>query len=78
MNDGTVKVVDDPRDLIDDVFSTPQRLNPGNITHRPQHRDAGWCRGLTAARAAPQNCDTAVFTESAGGVHDHRERERLP
>ena len=32
LNDGTVKLVWDPRDLIDDVFSDPQRLNPGNIT----------------------------------------------
>ena len=31
MNDGTIKLVDDPRDLVDDVFSDPQRLNPGNI-----------------------------------------------
>ena len=31
LNDGTVKLVDSPRDLIDDVFADPQRLNPGNI-----------------------------------------------
>jgi Ca2+-binding RTX toxin-like protein len=31
LNDGTVKAVWDPRDLIADVFSDPQRLNPGNI-----------------------------------------------
>jgi Animal haem peroxidase/Bacterial Ig domain/RTX calcium-binding nonapeptide repeat (4 copies)/PASTA domain len=31
LNDGTVKRVWDPRDLIADVFSDPQRLNPGNI-----------------------------------------------
>ena len=28
LNNGTVKVVDDPRDLVDDVFPTPQRLTP--------------------------------------------------
>ena len=32
LNDGTVKVVDDPRLLVDDVFADPQRLNPGNIS----------------------------------------------
>ena len=32
MNDGTIKLVDSARDLIDDVFADPQRLNPGNIT----------------------------------------------
>jgi hypothetical protein len=31
LNDGTVKRVWDPRDLIDDVFADPQRLNPGQI-----------------------------------------------
>jgi beta-lactam-binding protein with PASTA domain len=61
LNDGTVKLVDDPRDLIDDVFADPQRLNPGSITivrsivtpvvPRP---DCG--------AAVPLNCDTAIFT----------------
>ena len=32
LNDGTVKIVDDPRLLVDDVFADPQRLNPGSIT----------------------------------------------
>ena len=32
LNDGTVKLVDSLRDLIDDIFADPQRLNPGNIT----------------------------------------------
>jgi len=31
LNDGTVKRTWDPRDLIDDVFADPQRLNPGKI-----------------------------------------------
>jgi hypothetical protein len=31
LKDGTVKTVWDPRDLIADVFSDPQQLNPGNI-----------------------------------------------
>ena len=32
LNDGTVKLVDDPRLLVDDVFADPQRLNPGHIS----------------------------------------------
>src|SRR5262249_33872791 len=32
LNDGTIKLVDDPRLLVDDVFADPQRLNPGNIS----------------------------------------------
>src|SRR5262249_12604352 len=28
LNNGTIKLVDDPRDLVDDVFADPQRLNP--------------------------------------------------
>jgi Ca2+-binding RTX toxin-like protein len=31
LNDGTIKTVWDPRELSDDVFADPQRLNPGNI-----------------------------------------------
>jgi beta-lactam-binding protein with PASTA domain len=61
MNDGTIKLVDDPRDLVDDVFADPQRLNPGNIsiirsivTPNPQPPpDCGAVK--------PLNCDTAVF-----------------
>ena len=60
LNDGTVKLVDDPRDLIDDVFSDPQRLNPGSIsivrsivTPVVPRPDCG--------AAHPLNCDTAVF-----------------
>ena len=60
LNDGTVKVVDDPRLLVDDVFADPQRLNPGNITIVREiitpptpPPDCG--------AATPLNCDTAVF-----------------
>src|SRR5262245_37218659 len=60
LNDGSKKLVDDPRDLIDDVFSDPQRLNPGNIrivrtivTPSAVAPDCG--------NANPRNCDTAVF-----------------
>jgi beta-lactam-binding protein with PASTA domain len=31
LNDGTVKLVNSPRELIDDIFADPQRLNPANI-----------------------------------------------
>jgi beta-lactam-binding protein with PASTA domain/Ca2+-binding RTX toxin-like protein len=61
LNDGTVKVVDDPRLLVDDVFSDPQRLNPGNITIVREiitpptpPPDCGVVH--------PLNCDTAVFS----------------
>jgi hypothetical protein len=60
MNDGSVKLVDRMADLVDDVFSDPQRLNPGNIVIRrtiitpaPVPADCG--------AATPLNCDTAVF-----------------
>ena len=62
LNDGTVKVVDDPRLLIDDVFADPQRLNPGNISIvreiiTPADTPPPDCGSL-----APKNCDTAVFS----------------
>src|SRR5207237_5957143 len=60
LNDGTIKLVDDPRLLADDVFADPQRLNPGNIsiirtivTPPPIPPDCG--------AVLPLNCDTAVF-----------------
>jgi len=60
LNDGTVKLVDGPRLLVDDVFSDPQRLNPGNIsiirsivTPVTPPADCG--------SPAPLNCDTAVY-----------------
>src|SRR5262249_21518906 len=60
-NDGTVRFVDNAQDLVDDVFSDPQRLNPGNIsiirtlvTPPPVPPDCG--------AAVPLNCDTAVFS----------------
>jgi len=61
LNDGTVKLVDSPIDLVDDVFAAPQRLNPGNITIvrtlvTPANVPAPDC-----GAAAPKNCDTAMF-----------------
>src|SRR5207249_4566915 len=60
LNDGTAKLVDGPRLLVDDVFSDPQRLNPGNIsivrsivTPVTPPADCG--------SPAPLNCDTAVY-----------------
>ncbi|HYS27287.1 MAG TPA: peroxidase family protein [Vicinamibacterales bacterium] len=59
-NDGTVRLVDGPRDLVADVLSDPQRLNPGNIrivkTIVSPVAPPADCRA-----AAPLNCDTAVF-----------------
>jgi beta-lactam-binding protein with PASTA domain/Ca2+-binding RTX toxin-like protein len=59
-NDGTVRLVDSPVDLVDDVFADPQRLNPGNISI---------IRSIVTPPAVPAdcgavlplNCDTAVF-----------------
>jgi beta-lactam-binding protein with PASTA domain len=61
LNDGTIKLVDDPRDLIQDVFADPQRLNPGNISIirsivTPSPQPPPDCGAV-----APLNCDTAVF-----------------
>src|SRR3954470_14659715 len=60
-NDGTVKLVDSPVDLVDDVFADPQRLNPGRITIvktivTPTDTPAADCGAVL-----PLNCDTAVF-----------------
>ncbi|PYR91633.1 MAG: hypothetical protein DMF84_15990, partial [Acidobacteria bacterium] len=60
MNDATIKLVDSPQALVDDVFADPQRLNPGSITIvktivTPPAVPAD------CSAAAPLNCDTAVF-----------------
>jgi beta-lactam-binding protein with PASTA domain/Ca2+-binding RTX toxin-like protein len=81
MNDGTVKLVDGPRDLVADVFSDPQRLNPGNITIVrtivTPAVPAPDCPALPAPVGTAKNCDTAVYqgprsnyaiTSLAGGV----------
>jgi Ca2+-binding RTX toxin-like protein len=59
-NDGSVREVNGPRDLVNDVLSDPQRLNPGNIsivrriiTPPAVPADCG--------AAVPLNCDTAVY-----------------
>ena len=61
LNDGTIKRVNSPVDLVDDVFANPQRLNPGNIriekTIVTPAVPAPDCGALT-----PLNCDTAVFS----------------
>src|SRR4051794_40195683 len=61
LTDGTVKLVDSPVDLSDDVFADPQRLNPGSITIvktivTPTDTPAADCGAVL-----PLNCDTAVF-----------------
>ncbi len=71
-NDGHIRFVDGPRDLVDDVFSDPQRLNPGKIdivrtivdpyrdpTDPPDSRPLRPAGDCTAT--VPVNCDTAVF-----------------
>jgi len=52
MNDGTIKLVDSPVDLVSDVFSDPQRLNPGNITI---------VKDIVSGDSSPTDIDTAVF-----------------
>jgi beta-lactam-binding protein with PASTA domain len=64
MNDGTIKLVDDPRLLADDVFADPQRLNPGNISIirsivTPSPQPPPDCGAVQ-----PLNCDTAVFSNT--------------
>jgi beta-lactam-binding protein with PASTA domain len=76
MNDGTVKLVDHATDLIADVFSDPQRLNPGNISIVRTIITPGFQGDPTGAlndpnpapapapdcnAAVPLNCDTVVF-----------------
>jgi len=64
LNNGTVKLVDSARELIDDVFADPQRLNPGNITIVRTIVTPAVPPGDCNA-AAPLNCDTAVFSGPA-------------
>ena len=76
MNDGTVKLVDHATALIDDVFSDPQRLNPGNISIVRTIITPGFQGDATGLlndpnpapapppdcnAAVPLNCDTVVF-----------------
>jgi beta-lactam-binding protein with PASTA domain/Ca2+-binding RTX toxin-like protein len=61
LNDGTIKLVNDPRDLIDDVFADPQRLNPGNISIIRSIVTPTDTPPADCGAAAPRNCDTAVF-----------------
>ena len=61
LNDGTIKLVDDPRDLVQDVFSNPQRLSPANITIVKTIVTPAVPRP-DCDSATPVNCDTAVFT----------------
>jgi Ca2+-binding RTX toxin-like protein len=65
-NNGTVRRVDSPQDLVADVFADPQLLNPGNIRIVRSIVTPG-LNGVPAApapdcgAATPLNCDTAVF-----------------
>src|SRR5262249_43537680 len=62
LNDGTIKLVDDPRLLTDDVFSDPQRLNPGNISIIRSIVTPPDTPPADCGSATPRNCDTAVFS----------------
>src|SRR5262245_16014126 len=61
LNDGTIKLVDDPTALRDDVFSDPQRLNPGNISIVRSIVTPTDTPPADCGSATPRNCDTAVF-----------------
>ena len=76
--DDVKRLVNSPRDLVDDVFSDPQRLNPGNIRivrsivtpavvpppdcTIPATVPVQGLPGEGLLPFAPRNCDTAVFT----------------
>jgi Ca2+-binding RTX toxin-like protein len=59
-NDGTVRLVDDPRDLVADVLSDPQRLNPGSI-RIVKSIVSPVAPPADCFASVPLNCDTAVF-----------------
>jgi Ca2+-binding RTX toxin-like protein len=63
LNDGTVRLVDSPLDLVADVFADPQRLNPGNITivRSIVTPTAAAVGPPDCGVATPHNCDTAVY-----------------
>src|SRR2546425_2992902 len=52
MNDGSIKFADSPVELVADVFSDPQRLNPGRITI---------VKDIVSGDSSPTDVDTAVF-----------------
>ena len=52
MENGAVKRVNNARDLIDDIFSDPQRLNPGKIKI---------VKEIVFTNATAANVDTAVY-----------------
>jgi Ca2+-binding RTX toxin-like protein len=67
-NNGTIRIVDSPRDLVADVFADPQLLNPGNISIVRKIVDATLVNATRqtvppsdCGAATPLNCDTAVF-----------------
>ena len=67
-NDGHVRLVNSPRDLIDDVLADPQLLNPGNIRIVKSIVDATLANAqrqtvppADCGAAVSLNCDTAVF-----------------
>src|SRR3954471_13847731 len=62
LNDGTVKLVDDPRLLVDDVFADPQRLNPGHISIVRSIVTPANVPPPDCGATKPLNCDTAVFS----------------
>ena len=59
-NNGTVREVNGPRDLVLDVLSDPQLLNPGNITIVKRIITPPAVPADCGA-AVPLNCDTAVY-----------------
>src|SRR5438105_2908286 len=62
LNDGTVKLVDTPQLLVDDVFADPQRLNPGNITIVRSIVTPTTVPPADCGTGAPKHCGTAVIS----------------
>ena len=67
LSGGTEKAVDNPRDLIDDVFADPQVLNPGSIRIVRSIVTPASVPPADCGAATPLNCDTAVFDGPQGG-----------
>jgi beta-lactam-binding protein with PASTA domain/Ca2+-binding RTX toxin-like protein len=62
MNDGSVKLVNGPRELVDDIFVDPPRLSPGHIRIVRTVVTPGNVPAPDCGAPTPRNCDTAVFS----------------
>jgi len=60
--DDVKRLVNNARDLVDDVFADPQRLNPGNIRIVRSIVTPSPAIAADCGVARPLNCDTAVYS----------------